>query len=818
MSAPADKDEATQAVGGEDEVVEEDVGYYNPRPVDPILPVRIVVDSCGGGDGGGDVDGDGALAVASADDDAANANAAAAGPSRASVMTPPPPMLPTPSPAASTIAALADLGAPSSPQARLRADPAAAAAAAMAAADGGASAGASVALLCNSAVGAGVLALPYALARAGMAGGLLLCAGFCAVEAFTLYVLAKFAERYSARSYGQLVRRALGRRSSALLSASMFVLQWGACVAYLVIVGDVFSGVLGALLGPGRGGKGGEGGSSGGGGLADDDARLFATGVGGIDGSESGGGGGATGAGGPLYRTQTLVAVALGVVFPLCLPADLAALEAVSAAAVVGFGFTAFTVVVRGWQLALSRPAGERFARVRLWPADGGLGLLDAIPLVVFGFNSHANVVAIFHELEPFPSAPVGARTVARRAAAAVGVGLGSRVGSYARSLAAAAAAGGGGNNLPTSMDAPSFAQHLHAPLLQLQPPTPPTATSLAAAAAVAAAGSVVAASVAPTAGGGAQPLLLRGVRTHKLFGMVGVIAAAMVLIACGYVLVAIAGFVAFAPTPPSNILNAFAPSGDGLITAARLVIGLVVVAHYPLACHPAREALRDLSDALFRDGGEPPAAAAAAGGRDDGRDDDGAACKKDGGRGGGGERDVGGAAGRFLYTAVFVLSTLATAVAAGDLGGVLHLLGGTVASAMIFGLPGLLLINASIIKLSYGGDWGEGGGGGEEDFLAEEEEGEGGGGDEGGPSGDGEGGGGGGGGGVPATEDGTARRPLLLAVRKKAGLREKGLIYSPGASWAAGVALCGVCLAVMGLTIASAFVGKPDDPGRRRL
>ena len=53
-------------------------------------------------------------------------------------------------------------------------------------------------------------------------------------EAFTMYVLAKYAERYNATSYGSLIRKALGRKTSAGLSAVLLVYLWGSCVAYTV--------------------------------------------------------------------------------------------------------------------------------------------------------------------------------------------------------------------------------------------------------------------------------------------------------------------------------------------------------------------------------------------------------------------------------------------------------------------------------------------------------------------------------------------------------------------------------------------------------
>jgi hypothetical protein len=55
--------------------------------------------------------------------------------------------------------------------------------------DGGASgatSASSVFTLCNSAIGAGVLSLPFAFRRAGLGGGLALCAAVGSVEAFTL--------------------------------------------------------------------------------------------------------------------------------------------------------------------------------------------------------------------------------------------------------------------------------------------------------------------------------------------------------------------------------------------------------------------------------------------------------------------------------------------------------------------------------------------------------------------------------------------------------------------------------------------------------
>ena len=49
----------------------------------------------------------------------------------------------------------------------------------------------------------------------GLIGCFLLCIILGACEAFTMYVLSKFAERYQAPTYSGLIRKALGRKLSA---------------------------------------------------------------------------------------------------------------------------------------------------------------------------------------------------------------------------------------------------------------------------------------------------------------------------------------------------------------------------------------------------------------------------------------------------------------------------------------------------------------------------------------------------------------------------------------------------------------------------
>ncbi|KAF6255255.1 transmembrane amino acid transporter protein-domain-containing protein [Scenedesmus sp. NREL 46B-D3] len=218
---------------------------------------------------------------------------------------------------------------------------------------GGASSLSSVFTLCNTAIGAGVLGLPFAFRCSGLVGTLLLFAAVATLESFTMYVLAKYAERYDAPSYGSLIRRALGRKTGAGLSAVTVVYLWGSSVAYLVVVADTFTSLAQMHLGG--------------------DAWLSQRGV--------------------------LLLVAGLLLLPCCFPRNLQAMEYVSGAAVVGFLYTAAAVSARGVQAAAARP--DPMAGISLFHFD--LRSLYAVSIVVFGFNCHANVVGVFWELEHYP-------------------------------------------------------------------------------------------------------------------------------------------------------------------------------------------------------------------------------------------------------------------------------------------------------------------------------------------------------------------------------------------------------------------------------
>lgn len=83
-------------------------------------------------------------------------------------------------------------------------------------------------------VGQGMSTLSSFCPLPGLVGCLILFVLVASLESLTMYILAKFAERYDAASYGTLVRRALGKKTAAALSAVTVIYLWGSSLAYLV--------------------------------------------------------------------------------------------------------------------------------------------------------------------------------------------------------------------------------------------------------------------------------------------------------------------------------------------------------------------------------------------------------------------------------------------------------------------------------------------------------------------------------------------------------------------------------------------------------
>ena len=105
--------------------------------------------------------------------------------------------------------------------------------------------------LVNAALGAGVLAYPFAFMSAGMvlasvfttAIGVLSMCSLCIIM-HCMTILQAREGAANVKSFGDLVKYGLGQKASTALEALIVVYMFGACVGYLEVLDDVFHGVV----------------------------------------------------------------------------------------------------------------------------------------------------------------------------------------------------------------------------------------------------------------------------------------------------------------------------------------------------------------------------------------------------------------------------------------------------------------------------------------------------------------------------------------------------------------------------------------------
>jgi amino acid permease len=107
-----------------------------------------------------------------------------------------------------------------------------------------------VANLCSATLGAGILALPYALYQAGViCGGILLLSSAWATSA-SIRMLVDACDKFKISTYEQVVEHVLGRRARKIVEISILVFCLGTAVGYVIAVGDVMERVV--YLSPAR--------------------------------------------------------------------------------------------------------------------------------------------------------------------------------------------------------------------------------------------------------------------------------------------------------------------------------------------------------------------------------------------------------------------------------------------------------------------------------------------------------------------------------------------------------------------------------------
>lgn len=207
-----------------------------------------------------------------------------------------------------------------------------------------------VANLCSATLGAGILALPFALYQAGLffGGLLLLSSAWATASSINLLVLA--TDQFQLSTYEKVVEKVLGRRARQAVEISILIFCGGTAVAYVIAVGDIMQRV--------------------------EDLSLFQKRIG-------------------------MVLVWLLAMLPLSCLRRMKSLQCASTVGIASIGTLLLAATVH-----LVHPQNDYFSvagqslKPFLGPADGGwISVLRACPIVFFAFSCQVNVCQIYDEL-----------------------------------------------------------------------------------------------------------------------------------------------------------------------------------------------------------------------------------------------------------------------------------------------------------------------------------------------------------------------------------------------------------------------------------
>ncbi|XWS16504.1 hypothetical protein CRYUN_Cryun34aG0094000 [Craigia yunnanensis] len=98
--------------------------------------------------------------------------------------------------------------------------------------------------LTTSIIGAGIMALPATMKVLGIVLGVVLIILMGILSEISVEMLVRFAVSCKARSYGEVVQVAMGRTARVLSEICIIVNNAGVLVVYLIIMGDVMSGLV----------------------------------------------------------------------------------------------------------------------------------------------------------------------------------------------------------------------------------------------------------------------------------------------------------------------------------------------------------------------------------------------------------------------------------------------------------------------------------------------------------------------------------------------------------------------------------------------
>lgn len=226
--------------------------------------------------------------------------------------------------------------------------------------------------LSNSAIGAGVLAFPFAFRNCGLVLGLILCLGLSTVLAFGLHACAIACAETGACSFQELVALSSGQTAAVIVEIAMLLYLYGICVGFLVITGDMVEPILQNSFG----------------------ADLWFA-----------------------QRDFVVSMVVLLALLPLCMLREITALTYTSAVAIVSVGYMVVMIVTYAFLPHSDAGTGAvdttmTVAHSNLWPTHNSTGneavlfkfdtsIFASLPLFGFALGCHIQAPVIYSELKP---------------------------------------------------------------------------------------------------------------------------------------------------------------------------------------------------------------------------------------------------------------------------------------------------------------------------------------------------------------------------------------------------------------------------------
>lgn len=101
-----------------------------------------------------------------------------------------------------------------------------------------------LAILVGTQIGAGVLGLPYVASKVGLIPALAVLIGVMFLMLWTGFIVLKFSAGMGGAQMSTIAQRVLGKAGGWLMYVSIFIMSFGAILAYIAGMGSVFSGLF----------------------------------------------------------------------------------------------------------------------------------------------------------------------------------------------------------------------------------------------------------------------------------------------------------------------------------------------------------------------------------------------------------------------------------------------------------------------------------------------------------------------------------------------------------------------------------------------